>query len=46
MGVDNYSIVNTYITGKVYICPTKFILNNGEQSFLFVATYSVSELYT
>ena len=43
-GVDNYSIVNTCIAGKVCISPTKFILNNREHSFLFVATNSVSKL--
>ena len=43
-GADNYWIVNTCGAGRAYISPRIFIIiiHNGEHSFLFVATYSLS----
>ena len=45
-GVDIYWIVNACNVDRACISPGKFITHNGEHSFLFVATYSLSELYT
>ena len=45
-GADNYWLLNTCSAGRAYISPSKFITCNGEHSFLFVATCSLSELYT
>ena len=45
-GADNYWIVNTCSGGRECISPRKFVKHNGEHLFLFVVTYSSSELYT
>ena len=45
-GTDNYWIVNRCSAGRVCISPKKFIIHNGGHSFLFVATNSLSKLYT
>ena len=35
-----------YCGNSMHISPRKFIMYNGEHSFLFVATNSLNELYT
>ena len=43
---ENHQIINTCSAERTCISPTKFIMYNGEHSFVFVVPYSLSNLYT